>query len=377
MKKLCVIATIPEVVHSFMQGHILASSKKWQVTIVSNPSGAEIISGMGAQFEPISFYRKMSPMHDLRAFIQLIFFFRRERFDLVHSIMPKTGLLAMLAARIAGVPRRVHTFTGQVWANKYGWQRRLLKIFDKLIVSFATHLIVDSPSQRDFLIREGVLPPNKGQVIGNGSICGVDTQRFKPDVAIRQAVRAELLVKPEQTVVLFLGRLNVDKGIPELAQAFVNLAEQAEDVVLILVGAEENFPFARVQEICGIHHDRLRRVSFTTTPERYMMAADIFCLPSHREGFGQVIIEAAACEVPSVANAIYGISDAVEDGKTGLLCQTGDIAMLTQYLLMLVKNTELRVAMGKAARERAINLFSSQKITDGMNAIYKELLEQH
>lgn len=376
MKKICVVATIPAVIYSFMQGHIRASAKKWPVTIVSHPEGAELLQGMDAQFRPLFIQRKLSPWSDLLVFVQLVLLFRRERFDLVHSIMPKTGLLAMAAAWLAGVPNRVHTFTGQVWANKCGWKRSLLKIFDRLIVLFATRIIVDSPSQHNFLVKEGVLPKNKGQVIGSGSICGIDVRRFHPDAATRQAVRDELHIAPEQIVILFLGRLNRDKGIPELAEAFADLGAHRNDVVLVLAGAEEDFPFARVQQICGVHQERLRRVSFTPYPERYMAAADIFCLPSHREGFGQVIIEAGACGVPSVASRIYGITDAVEDGKTGLLFPAGDTVALTRLLLKLMEGHVLRKSMGEAARERALELFSGQEITDGMLGIYSELLEK-
>jgi len=144
--------------------------------------------------------------------------------------------------------------------------------------------------------------------------------------------------------------------------------------VLVLVGAEEDVPFSRVQEICGVHRGRLRRVSFTSEPERYMAAVDIFCLPSYREGFGQVIIEAAASGVPTVASRIYGISDAVEDGKTGLLFPAGDVAALTQALERLIADMDLRRQMGEAARLRALALFRSQKITDEVMALYSELL---
>lgn len=376
MKKLCIVATIPAVVYAFMQGHVRASAEKWCVTIVSHPEGAHLLDGMGAQFRPFAIQRRISPLRDLLVLAQLVRLFRRERFDLVHSIMPKTGLLAMLAARLAGVPNRVHTFTGQVWANKRGWKRSLLKMFDRLIVCFATRVIVDSPSQRDFLLKEGVLTPEKGQVIEQGSICGVDANRFRPDEASRRVIRDELNVDSEQIVILFLGRLNHDKGIPELAKAFADLASRRKDIVLVLVGAEEDFPFAKVQQICGDYQAQLRRVSFTPYPERYMAAADIFCLPSHREGFGQVIIEAGACGVPTVASRIYGITDAVEEDKTGLLFSAGSVDMLTQQLQTLVENSELRRQMGNAARVRAQELFSSQKITEGMLAIYDQLLER-
>jgi glycosyltransferase involved in cell wall biosynthesis len=131
-----------------------------------------------------------------------------------------------------------------------------------------------------------------------------------------------------------------------------------------------------VQNLCGEYRERLRHISFTPYPERYMAAVDIFCLPSHREGFGQVIIEAGACGVPTIASHIYGITDAVEDGKTGVLFPPGNSTLLTQYILKLVEDPELRNSMGKAARIRAQELFSSQKITGGMLAIYSELLDK-
>lgn len=374
MKKLCFVATIPAVVHSFMKGHIRAAAEKWPVKIITHPDGAELLGDLNAQFIPLAIQRKVSPWRDLLVLVQLTILFRRERFDLVHSIMPKTGLLAMLAGMLAGVPNRMHTFTGQVWANKTGWKRGALKTFDKLIVAFATHVLVDSPSQRDFLMSEGVLKPGKGIVIGHGSICGVDAHQFHPDAQVSGAVRAELGISPEQTVILFLGRLNRDKGMLDLAAAFADIASRRSDVVLVLVGAEEDVPFTRVQEICGAYRDRLRRVSFTPDPQRYMAAADIFCLPSYREGFGQVIIEAAASGVPTVASRIYGITDAVEDGKTGLLFPAGDVAALTQKLSMLIEDSALRQNMGEAARVRALELFASEKITRELVDLYERVM---
>jgi len=377
MKKLCFVATIPAVLHSFLRGHIGSCAKKWSVNIISAPVDAELLHDIPAPFIPLAVERKISPWRDLLALAQLVRLFRRERFDLVHSIMPKTGLLSMLAAWMAGVPYRIHTFTGQVWANKRGVKRLILKQFDKLIVRFATHILVDSPSQRDFLLSEGVLPQGKGIVIGHGSICGVDAQRFHPDTQLRKVVRAELDIGLEQTVILFLGRLNRDKGMPELAAAFADIAANHFDVMLVLVGAEENVPFAQIQEICGKHSTQLRRVGFTPNPERYMAAADIFCLPSHREGFGQVIIEAGASGVPAVASRIYGVTDAIEEGKTGLLFPAGDATALKQALLELIINKDMRQQMGKAARLRALELFPSNRITEGMLAFYNDLLRQN
>lgn len=374
-KKICYIATIPAVVHTFLREHIQASAAKWSVKVVSSSQGAELLNDLSAEFMPLEIERKISPFKDLLTLIRLTTMFRREKFDLVHSIMPKTGLLTMLAGRMAGVPIRVHTFTGQVWANKRGWKRNFLKIFDRLTVFFATHILIDSFSQRDFLIAEGVVPEAKGTVIGKGSICGVDLERFRPDENYRKAIRSELNISSSEIVILFVGRLNVDKGIPELAQAFSMLAERHADVVLLLVGAEEDFSFERVQQICRNCSDRLRRIPFTSSPEHYMAAADIFCLPSHREGFGQAIIEAAACGVPAVATNIYGITDAIEEGSSGLLSPPGDIPTIVQLLETLIENPTLRRSMGVAARDRVQMLFPSSAITEAMMIFYGDLLD--
>lgn len=374
IKKICFVATVPAVINSFMGAHIKACVNKWSVYIICSGDGAEILSNLDSQFLPLAIERKISLWRDFLGMIQLVILFRSQRFDVVHSIMPKAGLLSMLAGWLAGVPNRIHTFTGQVWANKQGWGRGLLKVFDKLIVLFATQILVDSPSQRDFLVSEGILPRGKGIVIGNGSICGVDQQQFHPDFRLKHTVREELGINSGHTVVLFLGRLNRDKGIFDLATAFSDIALIRDDVILLLVGAEEDVSFAQIQEICALASHQLRRIGFTTNPERYMAAADIFCLPSYREGFGQVIIEAAASGVPAVASRIYGITDAVEDGKTGLLFPARDITALTQALLKLIEDQVLRQEMGEAARMRAVELFSSEKSTEELLHLYEKLM---
>ena len=375
MKKLCYVATIPAVVHAFLRVHIQSAAEKYEVTVVCNFTDKNLLDGLNARLVLLPIERKPSPWRDLLILFQLIILFRRERFDIVHSIMPKTGMLAMMAAWVVRVPTRIHTFTGQVWVTKHGVKRRVLKWFDKLIGSFATCVLADSPSQRDFLIKEWVMPSNKAKVIGAGSICGVDPFRFHPDAENRQTVRHDLRIPQSAKVILFVGRLNRDKGMLDLATAFDVIAKQCQDAVLVLVGAEEDVPFNRIQEICNAERDRLHYVSFTATPEHYMSVADIFCLPSYREGFGMTIIEAAACGVPTVASRIYGITDAVADGKTGLLFPAGDVAALTQALLRLITENELRQQMGNEARERALELFSSEKIAHKMLSLYDKLSE--
>ena len=370
MHKICFVATIPAVVHSFMKGHIRAAAKKWPVAIITNPDGAELLQDMDAQFIPLSIRRRVSPWRDLLLLMRMTMLFHRERFDLVHSIMPKTGLLAMLAGRLAGVPVRLHTFTGQVWANKQGWKRSALRMFDRLIVACATHVLVDSPSQRDFLVSEGVLEPGQGIVIGHGSICGVDAHQFHPDAQVRGMVRAELGIGAEQTVILFLGRLNRDKGVLDLVAAFAGIAARRNDVVLVLVGAEEDVSYALVQELCGEYRDRIRRVEFTSAPQRYMAAADIFCLPSYREGFSKTLIEAAATGLPIVTCDVPGCRDAVRAGETAVLIPPQNAHALANAIEHLLRDPALRASMGIRGRDLAVKEYSVARFVTANLALY-------
>lgn len=373
MKKLCYIATIPAVVHAFLRAHIQAAADTYEVTVICNSTEKHLLDGLNARIILLPIKRNPSPWSDLLILIQLFNLFRREKFDIVHSIMPKTGMLTMLAAWLAHVPTRIHTFTGQVWVTKQGLKRTLLKWFDTLIGTFATCILADSRSQRDFLLNEHVLAPGKIIVIGAGSICGMDPLRFHSDSEVRQIMRHDLKISLDAKVILFVGRLNRDKGMLDLAAAFNIIAQDQQDVELLLVGAQEDVSFERIQEICHSVRDRLHYVSFTSTPERYMMAADIFCLPSYREGFGMTIIEAAACGLPTVASRIYGITDAVEEGETGLLFTAGDVTELTKALLMLLSNQTLCQQMGQMAKKRSLKLFLSQTITANMLALYGKI----
>ena len=373
MKKLCLVATIPAVIHAFLRGQIQAASVTYDVTVVCNASDQHLLDGLNAKLVLLPIERKPSVRKDVVALLLLWRLFRRERFDIVHTHMPKTGLLGMLAARLAGVPLRIHTFHGEVWATRTGFRRFALKRLDQLVSSLATQILTVSPSQRAVLVKEGVVPETKAGLIGSGSICGVDPGRFRASASVRNAMRDQLRIPRDDTVILFLGRLNRDKGMLDLANAFNAIAKAHPDVTLLLVGAEEDVPFSQMQEICAPWSDRLHYVAFTATPEHYMAAADLFCLPSYREGLGMTILESAGCGLPTVASRIYGITDAVVDGETGLLFEAGDVPALTQALLALIAAPDLRQQLGQAARQRTLKLFSNTDITRGVLELYDRL----
>ncbi len=362
-------------VAAFLRPHVEQLAGDYDVFVVSNYSGEEFPSEQG-NYLHVPLVREISPLKDLQALWALFRIFRRYRFDVVHSVTPKAGLLAMLAAWLAGVPIRIHWFTGQVWVTRTGLARIALKSADRLIVAMASHLLADSPSQRDFLVSESVCRPGVMEVIGDGSICGVDGARFSPNALVRQRVREQLGVSFDGSLVLFLGRLNVDKGIREMAQAMRMLDSYFPRAHWLVVGPDEGGQVDYVRSLAGCLGERLHFIGFTREPELYMAAADVFCLPSYREGFGSSVLEAAAVGVPSVASRIYGLSDAVEDGVTGVLVTPGDAQALAVALSGLLGNRELRQRMGNAARTRALRLFSSERVVAGLREFYRRVLAE-
>lgn len=373
MKKICYVATIPAVVHAFLREHIRMAADEYEVTVICNSVDKHLLEGLRANLILLPIERKPSIWRDLSILKQLIVIFRREHFDIVHSIMPKTGMLAMLAARLTCVPIRIHTFTGQVWVTARGIKRQLLKFFDRLIASLTSCALTDSRSQQEFLVAQSIIPQWKLNVLGAGSICGVDSLRFHPDVAARLAIRNELNISADSILILYVGRLTKDKGILDLAYAFDALSRRIPEIMLLLVGTEEDVKYEHIEQICRGSEDRLRYLEFTIEPERYMAAADLFCLPSYREGFGMTIIEAAACGVPAIASRVYGITDAVEEGKTGLLFPAADVPALELTILKLATDDELRRQMGSAAQARALKLFSSSAVTMALLGFYAKL----
>ena len=378
-RRACIVVASELTVRSFLVHQIRAMHEHYDVTVVVNTTNGRFLQDLGTlgSLRPLGIERHVSPMSDLRCLVALIRLMRTERFDLVHSVTPKAGLLAMLAAWLTRIPVRVHVFTGQVWATRKGISRAALKLLDTVLARAATFALADSPSQHEFLIAEGIVQPSKSAVLGKGSICGVDPARFRPDPAARSAIRESLAIPAHAVTLLFMGRLHRDKGVLDLACAFARLADRRPDVHLLIVGPDEQNLTDAIRARCSRHEGRLHFSGFTGSPELSMAASDIMCLPSYREGFGSVIIEAAAVGLPAVASRIYGLTDAVIDGETGLLHDPADIEGIVAQLERLVSDRELRRSLGASAQRRAVRDFSQGAITAAVLDLHARLHSQN
>ena len=374
--KIFFLATVEFAVNAFLLNHFKVLSQYFDITVIVNTNNPLFLTKQGIDLKviPLNISRNVQIFTDAYCLIHLICIFIKLRPSVVHSITPKAGLLAMLASFIARVPFRIHTFTGQVWATNHGLKRAMLKYFDCLTARLATFNIVDSSSQQKFLINQKVLTKETSIVFGMGSVSGVDLRRFKPSKKILIEVRRELGIPENAFVFIYLGRLNRDKGILDLALAFS--AIKNKKAFLLIVGSDEGGFVDQIKAINDHKFNQLRFASFTNKPEAFLAASNVLCLPSYREGFGNVIIEAAAMGIPAIASNIYGISDAIMNEQTGLLHAPGNIKSIFDAMEHFRTKPKLVKKYGDAAIKRVKAGFDANTISRYWRDFYLQVVGQ-
>ncbi|MGE8683683.1 MAG: glycosyltransferase [Acinetobacter sp.] len=367
-RKIALVVSTPSTFNSFYRNHIKVLSQNFDVTLIANFKLSECDIDNVKKIH-VDIQRKPSLVVDIKVLFELIKIFKEERFEVVHSTTPKAGLLTQIAGKLARVKFRIHTFTGQVWATKTGYKREILKKLDSLIAVSATHLLADSFTQRDFLEDQDVVPKNKIQVLGLGSISGINTDKFRP--LKTDNLREELNISKESFLYLYLGRLNRDKGILDLLAAFEKVYSKNPNTYLLLVGRDEE-QLVPIIEKHYLFKKSISYLNFTKQPEKFMSMADVFCIPSYREGFGSVVIEAAACKTPSIGSNIYGLSDSIEDGKSGLLFKVGNINDLANKMDYCYNHSEDLKKYAEYGYERVCKNFTQEISSNDLLIFYKE-----
>jgi glycosyltransferase involved in cell wall biosynthesis len=326
--------------------------------------------------------RGINIFRDLIAVLKLYIHFIKTKPTIVHSSTPKAGLLCAIATFFAGVPIRLHTFTGQRWAtlSKGSPLRLMLIFFDKLIVKLNTYVYTDSPTQAKFLIENHIVKESGVSTIHKGCYGGIDFERFDLQKLnhYKKIVRDEIKIDNDTKLVLFLGRITKDKGIEDLLEVFSDSEFQKRNIHLILVGPfeQELDPISNNALEILKNNKQVHYLGYTDTPEKYFVAADLLCMPSYREGFGTVILEAASLKVPAIGSDIPGLKDAIVDGETGLLFPLKNQAELKRQLLHLCEDNNLRLKLGEKAYSRAKIDFSYQILAKKQVEEYTRLLKQ-
>jgi glycosyltransferase involved in cell wall biosynthesis len=374
------VMTVPESL-GFLNGQVRYMRERgYTLSVVTSPGEGLTAFGEreGVQTHPLEMPRKITPAQDVRAVASLTALLRRIRPDLVHAHTPKGGLLGMMAATAAGVPARIYHMRGLPMETAHGARRALLANTERISCGLAHRVLAVSRSLRDAALAHRLCPADKIRVLAGGSGNGVDAHgRFDPAQVgphARVELRRELGLPHDAVVLGFVGRLVRDKGVCELAEAWAAVREEFPQAFLVVVGPFE--PRDPVPADVQRALERDPRVVMTgprrDTPRLYA-AMDVVVLPTYREGFPNVLLEAAAMEKPVVATRVTGCVDAVRDGHTGLLVPPRRGDALAGALRVYLRDPARRTTDGVAARAHVEQHFARERIWSELEAVYRAM----
>lgn len=368
---------------SFLSGQVgFMKSKGIDVHVISSPSRELTTFGEREDLSvhSVDMLRRIAPLADLVAVWRLYIILRRIQPHVVHAHFPKGGLLGILAAWLACVPVRLYQVHGLRYMTASGWKRRVLRWTEWISCRLANRVLCVSHSVRNIVIAEGFCPREKITVLLGGTTNGVDSSvRFNPEYVgseARSRVRESLGIPPEAPVLGFVGRIVKDKGISELAYAWEVLHEEFPNLQLIIVGPfEPHDPVpVRVEKFLREEKQIHLTGQVDDTPPLYA-SMDLLVLPSHREGFPNVPLEAGAMRLAVVATRIPGTTEAVEDGSTGTLVPPHDAPALARAIRTYIHDPGLRRRHGEAGRARVLHGFTQQPLWQALHEFYLHLID--
>jgi glycosyltransferase involved in cell wall biosynthesis len=347
------------------------------VTVISSPGSLldELARAEGAERVEVSMRRAVAPLSDLCSLVQIWRILCKLQPDIVEFSTPKAGLLGMLAAWLARVPRRVYLLRGLKLETASGAKRKLLVCVERLAMACAQTVMCNSASLATETLALRLTSGRKVKILGAGSAIGVDCEHYSPK---ETDLRAELGIPDGAMVVGFTGRLTHDKGVPLLFEAFEDIRESQPGVYLLLVGwwdeAEDAIDSALREKI--LRHSNVRCTGFVRDVAPYLRAMDIFALPTRREGLPNAILEASATALPIVTTDATGARDAVVHGLTGLMVPAGSSSALQEALLKLLYAPQLRERMGREGRRWVQRNFERRHVLARNAHFYRDLLRQ-
>jgi glycosyltransferase involved in cell wall biosynthesis len=349
----------------------------FEVFAISSP-GPELatMAVEGVHCVAIPMARRITPARDALALFRIWRALRRLRPDIVDAHTPKAGLLGILGGLLADVPVRIYHLHGLRYVTAVGIRRRLLQLTERIAAAFATRVLSVSHSNANLAVEEGLVPQRKITVLLGGSINGVDAERFRPPSTQeeRGASRAAVRIPRDARVIGFVGRLAREKGVAELAAAWRVLREEMPDLHLLLVGPDEPHDPLPPRVDAQLRADpRVLLAGLDYDPPRFYRAMDVLALPTYREGFPVVPLEAAASALPVVATSVPGCTDAVVDGVTGTLVPPRDERSLTDALRSYLQDPALRQRHGAAARDRVLREFEQRRLWEAIHDEYLSL----
>ena len=403
--RLLRITTVPISLKLLLRGQFtFFKSHGFEVLTVS-ADGAEvkdmIEDGITHQVVPMT--RTITPVSDFVSLIKLIQVIRKFNPDIVHTHTPKAGLLGMMAAWVCRVPVRMHTVAGLPLMEATGVKKMILKITERITYACATNVYPNSKGLFDFIISEFQIPDSRFQtslekvaerdrpqfeirnlkfkIIGRGSSNGIDSSFFSrtPELQNRaDEIRKQYHIPEGAIVFSFVGRVVKDKGIVELITAFKMILKTREDAYLLLVGPLEQELDPLPAEVLDFiqQHPQVVAAGYQNDVRPWMVASDVFVFPSYREGFPNVVMQAACLEVPCIVSDINGCNEIIEAQVNGLIVPAKDAKALFEAMQAMMTDQDKRESFAKKSREFVSKNFDQQFVWGQLLAEYRRVLKQ-
>ena len=372
--KVVRVVTIHECVPRYLKNTLERMPEDFDVCVIGQNVSRYRHDYPNVKWFDVDIKRNISLYSDIRALVALIIIFLIYKPDIVHSVMPKSGLLSALAGFFCRVPVRIHTFTGQVWTNKVGFFRSLLYYLDRIVNNLNTICLTDGPAQALFLFENKISKNGKPlRVLSKGTLSGINMNRFRLDVIGEKAekLRKKLGVDASNVVFSYIARKNRVKGAIDMLMAFSNVSKRFPNARLLFIGPDESE--GEINALIKINPSLLNNVvniGVVSDHEIYLAISNVNCLPSYREGFSTITLEAAALGVPTIGSNIPGLIDSIEDGNTGILFPVGDLEKLTQAMLSVLENPDKLMEMGQSAKRMVESNFTADQLYDALKVLY-------
>lgn len=370
MIKLCIISTIPNAIKVFFGKQLdFLTKNSFDITIITSSalSSQDYGGNLPAcvKLYTLKISRTINLVEDYRALREISKIIKQGNFDIVQYVTPKAALLGSLASWHAKVPVRLYLMWGLYYVTQTGLKRFIFKMIEKLVCSCSTAIAPDSIGNVKFAIQEGLCKPEKIGVVGHGSANGVDTERFDPDKLAEagKAIRADLHLPDDAIVLGCIAPIVGDKGINELVEAFNIVSKKYSKVYLLYIGQTTEKDPVKSSTLEILHnHSQIIHLGWQSEPEKYMAAMDVFVLPTYREGFGVVNIEASAMQLPVITTDVPGPQEAVVNSETGILVPAREVQPLVEAMIKLLNEPAYAKILGTAGRKRVQEYYEQKKL---------------
>lgn len=384
--KLIRVTTLPISMEKLLENQLDFMQSYFEITAIScseseGTSLKKYCQNVGIKTFPIEFTRSITPLKDLKAILKLYNFLKKEKPEIIHSHTPKAGMVSMIAAKLAKVPIRLHTVAGLPLEESRGIKKTLLKTVEKITYAAATKVLPNSNGLKQTLLEFNLCPEKKINIIGKGSSNGINTDYFDPEKISEIEVtnlKNELGFTGDETILIYIGRLVKDKGVNELITTFDSISKSHPNCRLLLLGYYE-------QERDPLNEDTLRMIKenpsiiergFIKDIRPYLLFSSFLVFPSYREGFPNVVLQAAAMQLPAIVTDINGCNEIIQNNYNGLIIPKKNSEALEEAIQYLIENKSVLKNMKSSSRNFVVENFSREIIWNELLNMYTSEIKQ-